>query len=277
MSANNRERSYLGTLLTGRAAAKELRVFRSASHLRRRYDHLYDERIGAARSLLGRRVRRGVLTDLASTASVMAAAVLVVHFTTSGRLTVAEVAVSMAAVQQLGQRLSTSMNGLGTLHQASLFLRDFVALDERGRKRAVAVDVPAVPTWAPMPDEPTGIVLDGVTFVYPGATIAVLCDIDVCIPRGQIVAIVGENGSGKTTLAAHIGCTHLDIRSISTRARRRWRPCSRTSCAISCPLTTTSHWAMSSDSATRQVCWPLPPPPTSTTSWAASLSGTGHG
>lgn len=39
-----------------------------------------------------------------------------------------------------------------------------------------------------------------VTFAYPGGT-PVLEDLDLCIPAGSSLAIVGQNGAGKTTLA----------------------------------------------------------------------------
>jgi ATP-binding cassette subfamily B protein len=45
-----------------------------------------------------------------------------------------------------------------------------------------------------------GIRLENVSFRYPGKDDWVLRDIDLFIPRGQSVAIVGANGAGKTTL-----------------------------------------------------------------------------
>ncbi len=41
----------------------------------------------------------------------------------------------------------------------------------------------------------------GVTFAYPGADAASVTDIDLSIPRGTTLALVGANGAGKTTLA----------------------------------------------------------------------------
>ena len=41
----------------------------------------------------------------------------------------------------------------------------------------------------------------GVTFTYPGAAAASVTDVDLSIPRGDTVALVGANGAGKTTLA----------------------------------------------------------------------------
>ena len=45
-----------------------------------------------------------------------------------------------------------------------------------------------------------GIRLDHVSFAYPGTSRLVLEDVDVDLPAGAVVALVGENGAGKSTV-----------------------------------------------------------------------------
>jgi len=52
-----------------------------------------------------------------------------------------------------------------------------------------------------MPPIQRSVVYQDVTFLYEGQTVPALSDVDLVIPAGQMVAVVGSSGSGKTTLA----------------------------------------------------------------------------
>jgi ATP-binding cassette subfamily B protein len=57
------------------------------------------------------------------------------------------------------------------------------------------------PVTAPCDDATGDIVLDGVTFTYPGTARQVLHGVDLAIPAGATVAVVGPTGAGKSSIA----------------------------------------------------------------------------
>ena len=56
---------------------------------------------------------------------------------------------------------------------------------------------------APSPEGVSAVEAHGASFTYDGDAF-VLQDVDICIGRGEFVAILGGNGSGKSTLAKHM-------------------------------------------------------------------------
>ncbi len=97
----------------------------------------------------------------------------------------------------------------------------------------VIEETPTVPE--PASPVPMGLIkgavaFEGVTFAYRDK--AVLHDVDIVIPAGQIVALVGQTGAGKTTMArlmarfydptvGRVTLDGVDLRSIATEELRR--------------------------------------------------------
>ena len=76
-----------------------------------------------------------------------------------------------------------------------------------------------------------GIVFDNVSFRYPGAERLVLDRVNLVLPAGKVVAIVGENGAGKSTLVKLLARMYLptdgriliDGVDLSRMAIEEWR------------------------------------------------------
>jgi ATP-binding cassette, subfamily B, bacterial len=77
----------------------------------------------------------------------------------------------------------------------------------------------------------TGIEMRGVTFSYPGARASALTSIDLTLPAGAVVAVIGENGAGKTTLVKLLcglyepqaGAILVDGVPLAAMGARPWR------------------------------------------------------
>lgn len=57
--------------------------------------------------------------------------------------------------------------------------------------------------WSVGEGKDDALAVSGLRFWYDDESTPALCGMDLSIPRGQFVALVGANGSGKTTLAKH--------------------------------------------------------------------------
>ena len=76
-----------------------------------------------------------------------------------------------------------------------------------------------------------GIRFDGVSFAYPGTERLVLEDVDLTLPAGSVIALVGENGAGKSTLVKLLcklyeptsGRILVDGVPLSRMAAEEWR------------------------------------------------------
>ena len=180
---------------TSAGPAKELRLFGLQDELRRRHMELWD---GATKRLW--RIHRSntivrALGQLVFAVGYVASVLLVVQgvITHHGKPGDVVLAITLAALVNaqvsIGLGLVFNLQGMAKIIGRYHWLKDLVA-----GSRPVAPDR-ATPSRIAQ-----GISFKDLNFRYPGTDRVVLGGVNLDIPAGSTVAIVGENGAGKTTL-----------------------------------------------------------------------------
>lgn len=107
-----------------------------------------------------------------------------------------DVVLVVTLATQVSLQLASGLELLTAVHRSAAGLRRLEALEDDVARRPMTG-----PGGAPAPEQlEHGIVLEGVRFRYPGGSRDVLCGVDLALPAGTSVALVGENGAGKSTI-----------------------------------------------------------------------------
>jgi ATP-binding cassette subfamily B protein len=195
---NMREAWYFRGLALEPPAGKELRIFGLVPWTQRRYRDA-QERSWGTHWPLRRRLYTTLMGRYAAAGTLLAAAALVAlgHAAANGDVSLRDTAFVLQAgviVVRVGQFFMES--DLGTEFGMSAY-RALGAFEEKAATRYSAA---GSGTRSALGLPLRSIRFEQVTFAYPGSERPVLDALDLEIPAGESLAIVGLNGAGKTTL-----------------------------------------------------------------------------
>ena len=192
-----RRMRYFNDLGTTPPAAKEIRLFGLSEYVVLRHGETWT---ATMQRVLSRPGRRPLLATAFLGVVVLGGLAVVVHAALTGHLSAGATAtyvqmfiVALAGIQQSSWAGLQTELALATLHRYDEALQALAPASTRhvaagtGTRRGYG-----------MPR--SGIVFRGVGFTYPAGDREVLRDVELVLPAGRSVAVVGANGAGKTSL-----------------------------------------------------------------------------
>ncbi|MFJ3905641.1 ATP-binding cassette domain-containing protein [Streptomyces sp. NPDC090025] len=189
-----RAAKLISQLLINQQAAAEVRVHDVAPFLLTHFRQMAQTSEREQTRLARTGARTGVLADSARGLATLAAYGLLGLLLWTGRMELAVAGTAVLAIRGGSANITDLVLRVTEVQEEALFVADLETLCEEAVRRAIPVG------GRELPDEVAEIRFEKVTFTYPGADRPSLDGVDLVIPRGRTVALVGRNGSGKSTL-----------------------------------------------------------------------------
>ncbi len=204
-SVERREADYLRSLPLDRGAAKELRLFGMTPWVLRRYSEVWTIAFTGVWQRRDRAVRGAFVGAFATALMLIGSYAWAGHAAWTGSLaiggavTVLQGLMQMAALGALGDVNVQAVRARFYENEIRELRADFGLPPQLVEGGEQAGRVPEERSGGGV-SRPAMVDITDVTFTYPSRTEPVFRNLDLHIPAGQSVAIVGVNGVGKSTL-----------------------------------------------------------------------------
>jgi ATP-binding cassette subfamily B protein len=208
-SPESRRLLYLEYVLANDEHAKEVKLFGLGPTLLERYRQLSRRFYDEDRKLYVQRAWWTQLLSFVGTGAFYGAYAAMAGMAAVGRLTLGNMTLYGLAFRQGQQAFQSALGAIGNIYEHNLYMSnlwEFLRIADAGGaaappKTSSAASHPTSSAGAQLAADASsrGILFEGVGFRYPGKEAWALRGVDLAIPAGESLALVGENGAGKTT------------------------------------------------------------------------------
>lgn len=190
-----RKSAYLSNLITADVSAKEIRVFGLGEYLNNLYKKIRLEVLERNLNLSYKRTLSEVLTTSLASMGFFACIGYIAVGTVRGTTSVGDIVLFLVIFPQSFTIIQNISSGISILYQNNIFINSIFELFD------LKIEEKKDKKYTNLPkDQELTLELKNVFFTYPHAVNATLKNINLTIPAGKIIAIVGLNGAGKSTL-----------------------------------------------------------------------------
>ncbi len=188
-----REQLYVETVLAREDHAKEVKLFGLGARFLDRYKAIFEKLYAGDRRITINRAIWALILGAIGTLAFYGMYLWIAVATMHGALSAGEFIMYAGVFKGAQSAMASALGDIGGMYEDNLYLSNLYEF----------LDTPTIApggtaTSGPRPGD--GVRFEGVSFTYPGERRPALSGIDLHIPPGSKLAIVGENGSGKTTL-----------------------------------------------------------------------------
>lgn len=190
-----RKSAYLSNLITSDTSAKEIRSFNLGNYFKDLYQEIRIEVIRQRLKLSYKRTLNETFTGSVATIGFFTCIGFIAIGTVQQTTSIGDIALFLIIFPQSFSIIQSISSGISALYHNNIFIKSIFELFD------LQADVKNSQCEVPIPaDENFDLALHDVSFTYPHATKPALHKVNLKIPCGKIIAVVGLNGAGKSTL-----------------------------------------------------------------------------